>query len=129
MRLTTKGQVTIPQTIRDRLGLLPWTATITADVMAVIVPSGSVGEWIVGGRLGISPHPDRALRERDLDAGAVERGLECLAQRPLETPLGARFDPHGEADRDAIGARLDQNAIPAEPRDHQPADNAPIACA
>ena len=25
MRLTTKGQVTIPQTIRDRLGLLPWT--------------------------------------------------------------------------------------------------------
>lgn len=25
MRLTTKGQVTIPQAIRDRLGLLPWT--------------------------------------------------------------------------------------------------------
>jgi len=25
VRLTTKGQVTIPQAIRDRLGLLPWT--------------------------------------------------------------------------------------------------------
>lgn len=25
MRLTTKGQVTIPQDIRERLGLLPWT--------------------------------------------------------------------------------------------------------
>jgi AbrB family looped-hinge helix DNA binding protein len=24
MRMTTKGQVTIPQVIRDRLGLLPW---------------------------------------------------------------------------------------------------------
>ena len=25
MRLTTKGQVTIPQGIREQLGLLPWT--------------------------------------------------------------------------------------------------------
>jgi len=25
MRLTTKGQVTIPQEIREKLGLLPWT--------------------------------------------------------------------------------------------------------
>lgn len=25
MRLTTKGQVTIPLAIRDRLGLMPWT--------------------------------------------------------------------------------------------------------
>ncbi len=25
MRLTTKGQVTIPQPMRDALGLLPWT--------------------------------------------------------------------------------------------------------
>lgn len=25
MRLTSKGQVTIPQAIRERLGLLPWT--------------------------------------------------------------------------------------------------------
>ena len=25
MKLTTKGQVTIPQSIRERLGLLPWT--------------------------------------------------------------------------------------------------------
>ncbi len=25
MRLTTKGQVTIPQGIREKLGLLPWT--------------------------------------------------------------------------------------------------------
>jgi antitoxin PrlF len=25
MRLTVKGQVTIPQAIRDQLGLMPWT--------------------------------------------------------------------------------------------------------
>jgi AbrB family looped-hinge helix DNA binding protein len=25
MRMTSKGQVTIPQAIRERLGLLPWT--------------------------------------------------------------------------------------------------------
>jgi len=25
MRITTKGQVTIPQDIRERLGLLPWS--------------------------------------------------------------------------------------------------------
>jgi AbrB family looped-hinge helix DNA binding protein len=25
MRMTTKGQVTIPQHIREKLGLLPWT--------------------------------------------------------------------------------------------------------
>lgn len=28
MRLTSKGQVTIPQAIRDRLGLLPHTAVV-----------------------------------------------------------------------------------------------------
>jgi AbrB family looped-hinge helix DNA binding protein len=25
MRITTKGQITIPQAFRERLGLLPWT--------------------------------------------------------------------------------------------------------
>ncbi len=28
MKLTTKGQVTIPLSIRERLGLLPWTEVI-----------------------------------------------------------------------------------------------------
>ena len=33
MRLTTKGQVTIPQAIRERLGLHPWTE-VEFDVVA-----------------------------------------------------------------------------------------------
>jgi AbrB family looped-hinge helix DNA binding protein len=32
MKLTTKGQVTIPLSIRERLGLLPWTE-VTFDVV------------------------------------------------------------------------------------------------
>ncbi len=32
MKLTTKGQVTIPLNIRERLGLLPWTE-VTFDVV------------------------------------------------------------------------------------------------
>ncbi len=28
MKLTTKGQVTIPLSIRDQLGLLPWTEVV-----------------------------------------------------------------------------------------------------
>ena len=28
MKLTTKGQVTIPLNIRERLGLLPWTEVV-----------------------------------------------------------------------------------------------------
>jgi len=32
MKLTTKGQVTIPLSIRERLGLLPWTE-VTFDVI------------------------------------------------------------------------------------------------
>lgn len=31
MKLTTKGQVTIPLNIREQLGLLPWTE-VTFDV-------------------------------------------------------------------------------------------------
>lgn len=46
MRLTTKGQVTIPQMIRNRLGLLPWTEVefdVVGDSVRIRKKTGRVG--------------------------------------------------------------------------------------
>lgn len=44
MRITTKGQVTIPQEIRERLGLLPWCEvefTVVRDSVQIRKKKGS----------------------------------------------------------------------------------------
>jgi AbrB family looped-hinge helix DNA binding protein len=46
MKLTTKGQVTIPQVIRDKLGLLPWTEVefdVVGDSVRIRKKSGRAG--------------------------------------------------------------------------------------
>lgn len=44
MTVTTKGQVTIPQDIRERLGLLPWTEvefTVEGDAVKITKKAGA----------------------------------------------------------------------------------------
>jgi AbrB family looped-hinge helix DNA binding protein len=46
MRLTSKGQVTIPQDIREQLGLLPWTEVefdVVGDSVRIRKKTGSRG--------------------------------------------------------------------------------------
>lgn len=46
MKLTTKGQVTIPQAIRDKLGLLPWTEVefdVVGDSVRIRKKTGRAG--------------------------------------------------------------------------------------
>jgi AbrB family looped-hinge helix DNA binding protein len=46
MKLKTKGQVTIPQVIRDRLGLLPWTEVefdVVGDSVRIRKAAGRAG--------------------------------------------------------------------------------------
>jgi len=62
MKLTTKGQVTTPLTIRERLGLLPWTE-VEFDV---------VGD---SGR----------IRKKAADAGRGQRVVEAMRRAPKPT--------------------------------------------
>ena len=51
MTITTKGQVTIPQEIRERLGLLPWTEVefaVDGDAVRITKKAGTARR---GGRL------------------------------------------------------------------------------
>ncbi len=59
MKLTTKGQVTIPLTIRERLGLLPWTE-VEFDV---------VGDSV-------------RIRKKATDAGRGRRVVEAMRRAP-----------------------------------------------
>jgi AbrB family looped-hinge helix DNA binding protein len=46
MRMTSKGQVTIPQNIRERLGLLPWSEVefdVVGDSVRIRKKAGSRG--------------------------------------------------------------------------------------
>ena len=46
MRITTKGQVTIPQDIRERLGLLPWSEVefdVDGDAVLIRKKTGTKG--------------------------------------------------------------------------------------
>lgn len=63
MRLTSKGQVTIPQAIRERLGLLPWTEVeFELDVDSV------------------------RIRKKPGGAGRGTRLIEALRQAPKPKP-------------------------------------------
>jgi AbrB family looped-hinge helix DNA binding protein len=75
MRITSKGQVTIPKHVRDRVGLLPLTAARfqTVDGGAMIRPvepddAGSFEEW-----LRSAPRPDAGLSTDEILAMTRER--------------------------------------------------------
>ena len=62
MRLTSKGQVTIPQEIREQLGLLPWTEVefdIVGDSVRIRKRRGakSRGQMLVDRLRGSAPKP------------------------------------------------------------------------
>lgn len=72
MRMTSKGQVTIPMAIRERLGLLPWTEVefeVDGDSVRVRKKAGAGGR---GRRLvdamRRAPHPKPGLTTDQLMA-------------------------------------------------------------
>ena len=80
MRITTKGQVTIPLEVRERLGLLPHTEvefTIRGNTAVLTKATG-------GTRRG------RALVQRMRGRGSVRMSTDQILRLTRDSPAGGR---------------------------------------
>lgn len=102
MRITTKGQVTIPQDVRDRLGLLPHTEVqfrVEGDVAVLqkVTDGGDRGQALVRrmrgtGTVQMTTDEILALTRDPVVAGPPRRGRVSTRVRPRSggTPVTRR---------------------------------------